>query len=127
MANKRRVAMTTVQYEQVRVRDLFRCVRCGVSTTEGAWHHRRSKAVRDEHTHCSCNGVWLDHLCHAAVHRTGFTSRALGLIVARNGLLMPAQAPVLTAQHGWVLLDCQGGYTECEAPEDFTAAAPVVT
>lgn len=113
-------AMTTGQYEQVRVRDCFRCTRCNAATMEGAWHHRRGKAVRDEHTHCSCNGVWLCHPCHLWAHGPNLThartAMDLGFRVSRIQIRLPYQTPILTAQRGWVLFDCTGGYKECDDP-----------
>lgn len=111
-----RVAMTTLQYEGVKVRDAGRCARCGSHAPEGAWHHRRGKAVRDEHTHCSCNGIWLHHSCHTKVHAQPLIARNDGLIVSRISLVMPADVPVKHAGFGWVLLDCAFRYRVVDAP-----------
>lgn len=106
-----RVAMTSLQYESVRVREKWRCLRCNAPTKEGAWHHRRGKAVRDEHTHCSCNGVWLCTPCHLAVHAQPLLARNSGFIVSRVSQIMPADVPVSPV---WmqvpVKLTCLGTY-----------------
>lgn len=110
--------MTELQYAQVKVRDAYRCTKCGAPTQEGAWHHRRGKAVRDDHTHCSCNGVWLCHDCHRKVHADGLRSRINGFIVSRIRKAMPYETPIRTMQYGWVLLDCEGKYEPTVAPSE---------
>lgn len=120
----KRAGVSDQDYEMVRVRDLFHCVRCRAPTMEGAWHHRRGKAVVDLHTDHSCNGIWLCHECHRWVHASGFRARAMGWIVSRISYLLPHQVPVLTAQYGWVLLDCEGSYESCDAPPGSCDAPP---
>lgn len=109
-----RVAMTSLQYESVRVRDGWKCTRCGAPSSEGAWHHRRSKSVRDSMTHASCNGVWLCHDDHRWVHAHPFEARALGFIVSR--FKSPLETPIKSAQYGWVLYDMDGRWASVEAP-----------
>lgn len=108
--------MTPLQYEGVRGRDAYRCIYCGVPTQEGAWHHRRGKAVRDEHTHCSCNGVWMHHSCHQKIHAQPLLARPAGLIVSRIAAAMPAEVPLDHPTRGWVLLTCTYTYVAADAP-----------
>lgn len=92
--------------EQVKKRDGDRCVRCRGKGAE--WHHRRSRSVRDEHQHCSCNGVWLCNTCHRWAHAHPFDARRDGLIVSRH-VSVPASQPV-TTWFGPASLDCEGGF-----------------
>lgn len=62
-------------------RDRGRCVRCAGRATE--WHHRRTRSVRDEHTHHPGNGISLCLVCHDWVHDNPTQARDLGLIVSR--------------------------------------------
>lgn len=95
----------------------MRCWRCSASArvVAGSWHHRRGRAVVDDHTHCTCNGVWLcgDGVggCHGWVHGRGrFEASRLGLIVPR-GTALPGSVPMAVAPFGeYVELDCVGGF-----------------
>ena len=93
----------------VRNRSHGRCERCGVPTANGEWHHRRGRAVKDEHTHHPCNGVWLCGMCHREVHALPILSRDMGFIVSRH-IDLPALVAVTTP---WGIRhhDCGGGYT----------------
>ena len=79
------------------------------------WHHRRSRSVRDDHTHCPCNGITL---CgrgntsgdHGWAHTNAFEARAKGLIISKHDQRLPFEVPVLT-HNGWVLLGCTGEVT----------------
>lgn len=62
--------------------------------------------MRDDHTHCPCNGVTLCGTCHKWVHDHPFEARALGLIVSRHSV--PCDEPMEHQQHGLVLLTCEG-------------------
>jgi hypothetical protein len=106
----------------VRGRDQQRCVVCAMRAMD--WHHRRTRRVRDEHTHCPCNGITL---CgrgnatgdHGWVHGNPFEARAQGLIISRYETRMPHEVPVyLPASGGWVLLNCDGSMTETDEPEE---------
>lgn len=101
----------------VRTRDFSRCVRCKTPLASGAgeWHHRRSRSVRDECQHASCNGILLCGTCHAWVHAHPFAARAKGWIVSR--FAKPCEVPVFAEQHGWVLLDHKGNVMETEPTE----------
>lgn len=102
---------TTVRLK-VKIRDRFRCCRCGMSGAE--WQHRRSRSVRDEHTHCTCNGIWLCSECHAWVHAHPLLARIAGWSVSRSQR-QPGLEPVDCIQHGGkVLLDCDGGFAPYE-------------
>lgn len=92
------------QRSVVKVRDNWRCVRCGSKGSE--WHHRRSRSVVDDHRHCACNGVWLCKACHDWTHAHPFEARALGLIVSRAAI--PTEHPVKCVRRGWVNLTCIG-------------------
>lgn len=85
-------------------RDENRCVVCGVPSHE--WHHRRSRSVRDSHTHCPCNGVRLCRTCHKWVTEHPTAAQREGLVVSR-GVPVPGAVLVLTF-HGWVQLGCDG-------------------
>jgi hypothetical protein len=66
--------------------------------------------VRDPHTHCACNGIWLCPRCHDWVHRNPRLAREAGLILPRA-----TDAPWNVAFHtpmGWRLPDCEGQWTE---------------
>ena len=68
----------------VKQRSHGRCERCGCPAPVGAWHHRRGRSVRDQHTHCPCNGVWLCHLCHVDVHAHPAQAQATGFLMSRH-------------------------------------------
>lgn len=104
-------AIPSMQRVKVKVRDSRRCVRCGGQGAE--WHHRRSKSVRDEHRHCTCNGVWLCTDCHQWVHSHPFEARGSGFIVSRH-TPVPGTEPVQCVLRGLIVLDCEGGAREAE-------------
>lgn len=93
---------------QVRGRSQNRCERCGTPCQTGHWHHRRSRSVRDEHTHHACNGLWLCTTCHLWVHANPMAARAGGFILPRVAAL-PEQYPVQTPW-GLRLHRCNGMY-----------------
>lgn len=88
----------------VEQRDGRRCVRCGGVGSE--WHHRRGRAVRDQHQHCACNGIMLCPTCHAYVHRYPTIAGGLGFIVSRFEP-EPSTVPVRSVQ-GWAEMTCDG-------------------
>lgn len=79
------------------------CERCGGKGMH--WHHRRRRNVRDSHTHCPCNGIYLCSKCHTEVHSEVFTARADGFIISVND--SPSEVPVATYS-GMVYLSCNG-------------------
>lgn len=94
---------------QIRGRDRHLCARCGMRGAE--IHHRRTRRVRDEHTHCPCNLIylcgWGNHEgCHGWAHSNPFEARSLGLIVSR--FAVPARERVFKINEGWMLLGCEG-------------------
>lgn len=104
----------TVQRSLVKVRDNWRCVRCGGPGAE--WHHRRSRSVRDEHQHCACNGVWLCTTCHRWVHANPFAARSTGFIVSRHG--QPSEEAIQCAMRGLVTLTCEGDVVTERTPDE---------
>lgn len=95
------------QREAVKSRDGLKCCRCGTPTRHGQWHHRRGRRVRDEHTHCTCNGIWLCDPCHDWVHEHPFEAKSFGFIVSRQ-VPFPGGEVLIAAQHGVVHLTCDG-------------------
>lgn len=89
-------------------RERFRCARCAIPSPSGHWHHRRSRSVRDEHTHHPCNGVLLCAVCHAWVHAHPEKARNEGWIVSRY--TDPGRIPFKTPT-GWVLPACDGTWS----------------
>lgn len=108
MATKRKNEIPKLSRAVVMKRADLRCERCGTGTNPGHWHHRRSRSVKDDHTHCPCNGVLLCPTCHSQVHATPFSSRGEGFIVSRSSL------PRMQYFHRWdgalILPKCDGGY-----------------
>lgn len=69
----------TVKRRQVKERDGGRCTRCQMAGAQ--WHHRRSRRVVDEHTHCACNGLWMCPTCHRWAHDNPITAKRTGQII----------------------------------------------
>lgn len=89
-------------------RDRWRCQRCGIPAPAGHWHHRRLRTVRDEHTHCTCNGIWLCGICHEWVHHNVAAAYEAGLLMSRHidePFSIQYKTPI-----GWRLPDCEGGW-----------------
>ena len=90
----------------VLVRDRYLCIRCGTRGSDV--HHRRRRAVRDDHTHCPCNLILLCRNCHSWVHHEVWLARADGLIVSH---VIAEPTTKLTATiAGPVRFDCDGGF-----------------
>lgn len=64
--------------------------------------------MKDEHTHCACNGVWLCRTCHTDVHKHPFQSREEGFIVSRS-VAKPGGEKV-ESSFGTLLLACDGKF-----------------
>jgi 5-methylcytosine-specific restriction endonuclease McrA len=99
---------------RVKVRARFRCERCGAPAPSGEVHHRRSRSVRDQHTHCCCVLVLLCGTCHRWVHAHPFEARTEGLIVSRF-VDEPGTVPQVTA-YGLRIYHCDGGTEHKEQP-----------
>ncbi|WP_051898626.1 HNH endonuclease [Sciscionella sediminilitoris] len=89
------------------------CERCGyVQAAE--WHHRKN---RSQGGHWApANGMWLCSPCHRYV--TEHPDEAVRFGWACRSWMNPAAVPVLTAWHGWVLLDDLGHYVPVLEPSD---------
>ena len=92
---------------RVKHRDQYACRRCGQKGSD--WHHRRSRRIRDDHTHCACNGIWLCHPCHMWAHAHVAEAREAGLIVSAYEE-NPATVPV-TSGRTVEYQDCAGNLT----------------
>lgn len=92
----------------VQARDKGRCVMCGGQGSE--WHHRRTRATKDQHRHEACNGIWLCKTDHDFAHSHPLEARASGWIVSKF-ISDPSSVPVET-WHGLVYLTCEGGFTK---------------
>ena len=79
-------------------------MRCG--GVSSAWHHRRSRRVHDDHTHCSCNGISLCNRCHTWVHAHPYEAITGGWIVPT--WVLPTGVRMWTIRYGWVRLTCYG-------------------
>lgn len=98
------LAIPAESRETVTRRDRGLCFRCGGTGTD--WHHRRSRRVRDEHTHCACNGLLLCRTCHKWAHANPRDAMELGYIVSQW-----SDHPGLTLvfrTDGWWHVDCAG-------------------
>lgn len=82
-----------------------RCERCG--GRGGHWHHRRGRAVVDEHTHCPCNGVLLCKTCHDWAHAEPLGAMETGFVVSRY----QSQPGLVQVKTPWGIRyhDCVGG------------------
>ena len=92
----------------VRSRARQRCERCLIPAPHGHLHHRRSRSVRDLHTHCPCNMVWLCGPCHVDVHGHPFNASRDGWIVSRH-VTEPTALVVRPPFGGERVLCCDGG------------------
>lgn len=101
----------TAKRQQVRERAKGMCERC--SGPGYHWHHRRRRAIKDDHTHCSCNGVLLCGTCHEWAHAHPQIARQQGWIVIASAL-QPGAAAVETIW-GRRVLTCDGRYEEEKA------------
>lgn len=94
----------------VRSRERQRCARCAVPAPNGHWHHRRRRNIRDAHTHCPCNGVWLCGHCHIPwAHGNPTEAKAEGFILptwVAEPWTVGFRTPI-----GIVLPDCHGGFS----------------
>jgi hypothetical protein len=103
-------------------REHWRCLR-DVLAPGTDHHHRRTRAVKDEHTHCPCNVVLLCRTDHSWAHLTTGDARGIheGLILSRH-LAFPADAPVRVMGQ-WLRLLCDG--TTLPLADDEVVAGPL--
>lgn len=94
----------TLSRDLVSLRDGSRCVRCGGHGYH--WHHRRSRRVIDEHTHCPCNGVLLCSADHRWAHAHPTAATGEGLIV--SSYVTRPSSVVVTTVYGTAHLTCDG-------------------
>lgn len=83
------------------------CETCGGNGYE--FSHRRTRAIRDDHLWCPCNGTLSCHTCHEWLHRHPDDAKVLGLMVSRY-VDEPGTVPA-RLKTGWVLLHCDGSVT----------------
>lgn len=88
------------------------CEICGEPASE--WHHRKNRSQGGTWT--ASNGLHLCSRCHRYVTEHPAVSYPCGWAVRRAG--KPADMPVLTRRHGWVLLNDEGGWTATDAPKE---------
>jgi 5-methylcytosine-specific restriction protein A len=79
----------------VRSRCQGRCERCGSPAPHGHVHHRRTRSVRDLHTHSPENLLLLCGECHTWAHAYPVNARLTGFIVSTS-VADPATIPVHT-------------------------------
>lgn len=91
------------------------CVRCNGRGYE--WHHRRSRRVRADHRHCSCNGLLLCRTCHTWAHRNPDEARVTGFIVSQ-WVDEPFMVPVFT--EGYWQPSCNGKWVPLAADDVVT-------
>lgn len=98
------------------------CERCGKHAEGGSRHHRRSKRVRDEHTHSPSNLVLLcgsgsSDDCHLWVHTHRVEAELAGFWLSQF-VTNPAEHPVTVAtgpdRTAVVFLDDAGNYIPME-------------
>lgn len=78
---------------------------CGNAGTD--WHHRRGRAVKDDHTHCPCNGILVCRRCHNRAHNQPAQARDHGWIVPRH-TDAPGSVAALRFDGLMVVLGCDG-------------------
>lgn len=106
----------------VDARDQYRCVRCGKPFHWSGFsrHHRRLRSHKWPGLHEASNLILAcgsgDTGCHGWIHAHPREAMSLGYIVSGFND-HPELVPILTAHHGWVLLDDKGGWTRCEPPK----------
>lgn len=102
----------------VDMRDEYRCVRCGHLFHWAGFsrHHRHLRSHPYPRLHEPSNLILLcgsgasENGCHQWVHEHRSEAETFGWIVSGFDE-HPELVPVLTRQHGWVLLDDGGGWT----------------
>lgn len=111
MANE----IPTSKRQAVHKRDGRHCQRCGVGCMTGEIHHRRSRSVRDDHTHCLCNLVYLCNRCHRFLTEHPMDGYLTGWMVRRARA--PFGTPFKRWDRAWALPMCEGTYDTVGAEE----------
>ena len=93
-------------------RDHGLCVVCGLGGSDA--HHRRSRRVRDEHTHCLCNLVTLCRTDHSWAHLTANREQVKVGLVVSQWEPVPRRAPLLTHDAQWWQPLCTGQWIRVE-------------
>lgn len=65
--------------------------------------------MKDDHTHCPCNGVLLCRTCHEWAHRYPVQAKAQGFVVSREHAT-PHTIPQRRLD-GWWITSCSGAAT----------------
>lgn len=94
--------------DAMKARSMGRCERCGMRANDA--HHRRSRSIRDKHTHCTCNLVHLCRTCHTWAHKHPWEARQMGFIVSRYA--EPLSAPFQRWDGALLQPDCDGAFQE---------------
>lgn len=95
----------------LRSRSAGRCERCGMGAAHV--HHRRTRSIRDLHTHCLCNLVHLCSTCHVWAHAHPADARETGFIVSAYG--WPGTTEFSRWDGAMVQPTCEGGVEFVEA------------
>lgn len=105
-------------------RDGARCVRCGESlynVLTSSRHHRHMRSHPFPGLHEASNVIDVcgsgSTGCHGWIHEHPRKAMANGWLVSGYDD-QPETVPILTAQHGWVLLDNEGNWTPTEQPKE---------
>jgi hypothetical protein len=99
-------------------RDGYCCVRCGKSLYSAltfSRHHRRMRSHAFPGLHDPGNVIDVCGTgstgCHGYIHAHPAESYAKGWLVRGTADTLSVDVPILTALHGWVLLDDDGNWT----------------
>lgn len=105
-------SIPTAARAKVRAREHFQCLRCPGRGAEV--HHRRRRGVRDGHTHCPCNLVYLCLSCHHFITHHPHLGRREGFIV--SAFVEQPTIEQIQTWRGTLWLDCDGSYLK-EQPQ----------
>lgn len=109
----------------VDARDECCCVRCGrslYSVLTFSRHHRRMRSHPFPGLHLPGNVIDVcgsgSTGCHGYIHEHPAESYEMGWLVRGTSDVLPTEVPMLTALHGWVLIDDAGNWTPYEMEEN---------
>jgi hypothetical protein len=118
---------TRATCDLVDARDEYCCARCGrslYSVLTFSRHHRMMRSHPFPGLHLPGNVIDVcgsgSTGCHGYIHAHPAESYAKGWLVRGNANLLPTDVPILTARHGWILLDDQGHWTPTPSQENNT-------